>query len=299
MSASPRSEKKLDGPRTDRAFSLRPESDLFLLTCGRHEIPAVALAERPLEELWGRTTITTTIAVLRRGADVTLVDCGYARATCEDPYRELGVFQAAILGLSPKTTRSIAEQLEAVGIAVTQVKTIVATHLHLDHIGAFADFPNAELIVEDREYKAFRAGESPGYHRKDRARIAGAASRIVPWSADARWTGTADALQAGFDVHGDGRVRLVALPGHTAAAAAALLDGRLLHVGDAAFQAWEYRRRRASVYGALTASDADGYRAGLRAIGAFEEACTTHGIVVVTSHDRGQFEALASDAGAP
>jgi glyoxylase-like metal-dependent hydrolase (beta-lactamase superfamily II) len=295
VSASPLSEKKLDRPRTDRAFSLRPENDLFLLTCGHLEIPAVAFSERPLDDLWSRTTITTTVAVLRRGEAITLVDCGYASATCEDPYRELGVFHAAMLGLTPKATRSIVLQLADAGIAASQVRTIVATHLHLDHIGAFSDFPNAELVVEEREYEAFRAGKNPGYNQKDREVLARAASRITTWSAEERWMGTADALRDGFDVHGDGRVRLVGLPGHTQSSSAALLDGRLLHVGDAAFQAWEYRKRRASVYGALTAYDRAGYRAGLVALGAFEDACITHGIAVVTSHDREQWSALASD----
>lgn len=295
MSASPLSEKKLDRPRTDRAFSLRPENDLFLLTCGHLEIPAVAFSERPLDDLWSRTTITTTVAVLRRGEAVTLVDCGYASATCDDPYRELGVLQAAILGLTPRTTRAIVAQLAEVGIAASQVTTIVATHLHLDHIGAFSDFPNAELVVEEREYEAFRAGKNPGYHPRDREHLARARSRIVPWTAKERWTGTADALRDGFDVHRDGRVRLVGLPGHTLSSSAALLDGRLLHVGDAAFQAWEYRKRRASMYGALTAHDRAGYRAGLDALGAFEDACVTHGISIVTSHDREQWSVLASD----
>jgi glyoxylase-like metal-dependent hydrolase (beta-lactamase superfamily II) len=298
VSGPPLSEKKLDGPRTDRAFSLRAENDLFLLTCGHLEIPAVAFSERPLDDLWNRTTITTTVAVLRRGPAVTLVDCGYARATCEDPHRELGVVHAALLGLVPKATRSIVAQLADAGIAANQVTTIVATHLHVDHIGGFSDFPNAELIVEEREYRAFRTGKNPGYNRKDRELLERAAPRITTWSAQERWTGSAAALEAGYDVHGDGRVRLVALPGHTEASSAVLLDGRLLHVGDAAFQAWEYRKRRASMYGALTAYDRGGYRAGLSAIGAFEDACVTHGISVVTSHDRGQWEALASD-GAP
>lgn len=43
------------------------------------------------------------------------------------------------------------ESLEALGIAADEVDTVVITHLHYDHAGFIGAFPNASIVIQQRE----------------------------------------------------------------------------------------------------------------------------------------------------
>ncbi|MFN0089705.1 MAG: N-acyl homoserine lactonase family protein [Acidimicrobiales bacterium] len=55
--------------------------------------------------------------------------------------------------------RSAADGLAAVGVDAAQVSDVILTHLHYDHVGGFAEFPNARFHLQDREM-AFATGRS-------------------------------------------------------------------------------------------------------------------------------------------
>ena len=81
--------------------------------------------------------------VLRRGAEVILVDSGYddAEATARDrPIR-----------LNPH------EALAPLGLAPEDITTLIVTHLHYDHAGGLHLFPNATLHLQAAEM-AFATG---------------------------------------------------------------------------------------------------------------------------------------------
>jgi N-acyl homoserine lactone hydrolase len=48
----------------------------------------------------------------------------------------------------------IGPQLERIGIRPSDVRWVVMTHLHTDHAGGLAHFPDAEILVSRAEYKA-------------------------------------------------------------------------------------------------------------------------------------------------
>ena len=56
-------------------------------------------------------------------------------------------------------------QLRALGIAPRDVKTVVLTHMHIDHDGGLADFTASRVLVSPGELKAASgfAGEIRGY----------------------------------------------------------------------------------------------------------------------------------------
>ncbi|WP_298970524.1 N-acyl homoserine lactonase family protein [uncultured Roseobacter sp.] len=75
--------------------------------------------------------------VLRRGAEVILVDTGYdaAEATLRDrPIRQDPAASLAPLGLRPE-----------------DITTVIVTHLHYDHAGGLHLFPNARLHMQAAE----------------------------------------------------------------------------------------------------------------------------------------------------
>lgn len=198
--------------------------DCFFLTCGR-------LGPAP-----GRLTNTVAVAV-RDGGDVVLVDAGWSAEACADPARAIGRLRMLSLGVRVRASDAIVEQLRALGIEPSRVKTIVATHLHLDHVGGLADFPDAEVVLSEDELRAFRTTTGKlGYRARDLARTA--RIRTLQTAPAPAW-----GFQASADVFGGGEVVLLDARGHTAGSVAVALRGprgAFVHAGDAVYERWEY-----------------------------------------------------------
>lgn len=211
--------------------------------------------------------------------DVTLVDTGLGAAQCRDPHRELGL-TSVFLGVRSKTGDDLASQLEARGISRNRVKTILATHLHVDHVGGLVDFPDAEVVTTEDELNSARergfvhgfdvqALEKVGRFRM--ARFHGKAVHEFPASCPA----------FGED---DG-VTLLDAKGHTAgsvAVAVQLKDELLVHLGDSAYTLGEALRETQSPLAMRTSWDLERQRTTYRAIGRLARRPRTR---VVTSHD--------------
>jgi glyoxylase-like metal-dependent hydrolase (beta-lactamase superfamily II) len=94
------------------------------------------------------------------------------------------------------------------GLDPADVRYVIQTHLHADHVGAIAaleQFPKAEVIATraERHYAA-----APDWHLQQDY-IADDICR-----ADGRWVLLSDRDDR-YDVFGDGSIRLVFTPGHT------------------------------------------------------------------------------------
>lgn len=157
-----------------------------------------------------------------------LFDTGYAPL----PWRT-GPAGWAYRRLLPPTVppgASIGEQLGAGAATVTHV---VLSHLHPDHIGGLAAFPDATVVVTEPMRRTIanprlRAGVLTGLLP------AGLEPRlqVVPDRAF-RIDATTGLRTA--DPFGDGSYRLVDLPGHADGHVGALVEGRVLLAGDAAW----------------------------------------------------------------
>jgi N-acyl homoserine lactone hydrolase len=126
-------------------------------------------------------------------------------------------------------------QLSRLGVAPESVAHLVQTHLHIDHTGALGHFPGATVIVHARELAGARAGEPPHVHGYVRADFERAG---LDWRA----------LNGDHDVFGDGKIRLLETPGHSAGHMSLLLDldntGPVLLTADAVddMSQWDGRR---------------------------------------------------------
>jgi N-acyl homoserine lactone hydrolase len=123
----------------------------------------------------------------------------------------------------PKT---LASQLEAVGVKPAEIKYLAVSHTHPDHIGNVELFPQVMLLVQKAEYE----WPSPL-----------GAGRFKPEHPVTK-------LEGDHDVFGDGSVTIVATPGHTPGHQSLLVKlpktGALVLSGDAVhFKSnWENRR---------------------------------------------------------
>jgi glyoxylase-like metal-dependent hydrolase (beta-lactamase superfamily II) len=83
------------------------------------------------------------IWVLRREGETILVDTGYEKSEADRRGRPIS--------MDPR------EALKPLGIAAADVDKVIVTHLHYDHAGGLALFPNAKLYLQEAEM-AFATG---------------------------------------------------------------------------------------------------------------------------------------------
>ncbi|WP_147916829.1 MBL fold metallo-hydrolase [Ruania zhangjianzhongii] len=200
-------------------------SELRAYTCGRtqHDV-AQLIAGHPRE----RRTFASTVFCYTSGDRRVLFDTGYA----PQPWRTglAGRLYQRLLPPDLPPEQEIAAQLDPASIT-----HVVLSHLHPDHIGGLRHFPHAALVLHrgllaTLANPRLREGLLPGL--------------LPDWFADAtRDPGTVivDQFTPGpfgldtCDLFGDGSYQLVDLPGHARGHLGALIEGRVLLAGDAAW----------------------------------------------------------------
>jgi N-acyl homoserine lactone hydrolase len=161
--------------------------------------------------------------LLRHTDGLVVVDGGNPLAVAQDARAHWGGL-ADVFEVHMTEAQHCAAQLRALGVSPDSVTHVVQTHLHIDHTGALGHFPQASVVVHQRELEAARAAESPeasGYVRADYDR------------PELRW----QTVEGELDLFGDGAVRLLRTPGHSAGHVSLLLEladtGTVLLTADA------------------------------------------------------------------
>ena len=108
--------------------------------------------------------------------------------------------------LQPSQTREevIDKQLEKVGYSVGDVKIVITSHSHLDHIGNIEMFPDAIHVIQKKEL--YQAWWPEKFQR-------GGAHVMADYD-DAR-DFTYFELDGDYDLFGDGSLMVISTPGHT------------------------------------------------------------------------------------
>lgn len=177
-----------------------------------------------------------------------LWDAGYAMrmfdATEAWPYRAFRY--ATPLRLRPEL--DAARQLAARGLAPADVRRVIVSHFHADHIAGLLDFPQAEIVASAAALEGLRGASGLAALRR------GYLPALLPadLAARARPLPAFDGpplphLGPTHDLFGDGSLLLVALPGHARGQIGALLqtaDGPVLLAADGAWTRRSIRERR-------------------------------------------------------
>lgn len=152
-----------------------------------------------------------------------LWDTGLADAIAALPDGEAPADPRAIHWRRPKT---LASQLEQLGVTPSDIKYVAISHSHPDHIGNVEMFPQAMLLVQKAEY------EWPGVKNAPRFKPGHPVTKI----------------EGDRDVFGDGSVTIISTPGHTPGHQSLLVKlpktGAILLSGDAVHfkDNWDNRR---------------------------------------------------------
>jgi N-acyl homoserine lactone hydrolase len=110
-------------------------------------------------------------------------------------------------GLKPSQKRAdvIDEQIKKLGFTPDQVKAVITSHSHLDHIGNIKLFPKAVHVIQKKEL--YQAWWPEKFQR-------GGAFVMADFDGPARDFNFLE-LDGDYDLFGDGSVTVLSTPGHT------------------------------------------------------------------------------------
>lgn len=162
-----------------------------------------------------------------------LVDTGFGTRDYTNPTFTVRTF-AAFSAFSRDLEETAVRQVIRLGYDPANVKHIVVTHLHLDHVGGLPDFPQAKVHLYVDEYEAaMRPRNMEERYVCRREHWAHGPDWVVHSLQGDRWSGFDCTPPVKF---GSTEFFLVPLTGHTrghCAVVVRLPDGWLMHCGDA------------------------------------------------------------------
>lgn len=156
----------------------------------------------------GPRQITDSCYLIRHGDQQMIWDTGFA-AELKGKSQDLGK-----LVIHLDTT--LAEQLARVGLKPADIDVVGISHMHADHTGQAAEFPQAKLVIGKQDFEKTAGKDDP----------------FGPWRGSGK---PVTLLTADHDIFGDGSVVALHLPGHTPdhlALLVRLASGPVLLSGD-------------------------------------------------------------------
>ena len=148
----------------------------------------------------GRLRVPVPCYLIDHPGGKVLFDTGLHPSLAVDPGGRLGAL-GKFFDVEFTPEEVVSARLAAVGVDPGEIRFIVTSHLHFDHVGGNAEIPNARIVVQRPEWEA---GHDPHVARRN--------------SYDARDYDTGhDVLQVSgeHDLFGDGRVVCLPTYGHT------------------------------------------------------------------------------------
>jgi glyoxylase-like metal-dependent hydrolase (beta-lactamase superfamily II) len=184
---------------------------LYILNCGEGTAGDISRWSPGVNE--GKSMpFVDNCYLLKHASGWMLWDTGLADAIAAMPEGQKPADPKATHWFRPKT---LASQLDALGVKPADIKFVAVSHTHPDHVGNVEMFPQAMLYVQKAEYDWPGANNAP---------------RFKPEHPVTK-------LEGDKDIFGDGSVTIISTPGHTPGHQSLLVKlpktGALLLSGDA------------------------------------------------------------------
>lgn len=169
---------------------------------------------------WRRVRFPSTVGVIEHPtAGVVLFDTGYSERFFSETQRFPERLYRWVTPLTLPAGTDTVSQLRARGIEPEDVRWVIVSHFHADHIGGLRDFPRARFICSQQAYTAVRAmgrlqalrhAVLPGLLPDDFA------SRCSLLDSGGKTAALAElpGFETGWDIFQDGCLVAVPLPGH-------------------------------------------------------------------------------------
>jgi N-acyl homoserine lactone hydrolase len=209
-----------------------------------------------------------------------LIDTGFHAAVAADSRNPFGRFGGRMhRDIEMEAGQAVPAQLRERGIEPSEVATVVMTHLHSDHASGISEFPKATFVVSDKEWEAASSGgQFQGYFPRQ-------FDHAFDWRTldfDGSQADSFASFGRAFDLFGDGSVRLVFTPGHSAGHLSVVLrlkEREALIAGDAIYTLRTLRESRLP----YLMADEHLFRRSLREIQLYERE--TPDALIIPGHD--------------
>jgi N-acyl homoserine lactone hydrolase len=198
---------------------------ISIISTGSVEIRPDHVRGRGLPMLWWLLTSRRWTAarpinvyVIEHSDGLVLFDSGQDRRSVTEgdyfPGGIVGYFYRRLARFSIGDEDTLTRQLAAIGYNVADVRTVVLSHLHQDHIGGIAELPNAQIVVSTDEWR----GLSSPFAELDGILKHHILQPGIDW-LQVQTESVVDPAIAPFtsayDLAGDGTLLLLPTPGHT------------------------------------------------------------------------------------
>lgn len=236
---------------------------LARLDCGNATIKDfdAFFSDRPGLYAKGPRATTDSCYLIRHGDQVMVWDTGFSG--------ELKGKETDMGELVARLDATLVEQLAGGGVKPEDVDIVGISHMHPDHIGQAANFPDARLLIGKADFEGTAGKDDP----------------FGPWRGQGR---NVTLASGDVDVFGDGSVMALHLPGHTPDHLALLVNlpsGPVLLSGDL-YHSTEAREKRG-----IPPFNTDRAQT-LASMDRFEEIAKDRGAKVVIQHEPGDIGKL-------
>jgi N-acyl homoserine lactone hydrolase len=179
-----------------QAQTQRPDLMLWRLDCGTVEVPDLDFLSDTFAFSGQSRTVAVSCYLIRHGERLMLWDAGL-------PLSRLGDGQSSVGGGQARLTRPLVAQIADLGLDPAAISILALSHYHADHAGQAASFPGSALTMGAADWAVIN--EQTTTFNLDRTLFA-------PWTKSG---GKIDPVSGDRDLFGDGRVIMLATPGHT------------------------------------------------------------------------------------
>jgi N-acyl homoserine lactone hydrolase len=184
------------------------------------------------------------VFVLEHPEGLILFDAGLDAAVQTNPrYVDSAIgrfFMHRLFRLNRQPEETLTNKLAGLGFDALDVRKVVVSHLHFDHVGGIAEVPLADLLVSRDEW-AQLSGPHPERDFIFREHIERPEARWRLVDFEPAEDPLCTPFDGCYDVMNDGSIVLVPTPGHTPGSLSALVrvEGKppILLVGDLTYQA--------------------------------------------------------------
>lgn len=236
------------------------------------------------------TVIPCPVFLIRHpSAGAILVDTGLHPSIATDGEQNFGRLATRMSSPKVEPDGDAPAQLRKRGLDPGEIPVIVMTHLHIDHTSAISEFPNSTFVVSEIEWQEATNGRRPTMNAYRRIHLDFAFDyRTIDF--DRGGIDSYATFGRSFDLFGDGSIRIVYTPGHSAghmSVVARLRDREFVIGGDAAYT---LAQLQGDAPLAPRPFDAHNYRRSLQELRLFSREFPA--AIVTPGHDMGFYEGL-------
>lgn len=239
------------------------------------EIGRLETSARTLTQREGRITLPVPSWLIEHDGQTALFDTGQ-HADLQHSKDRLGP-AAPFFNPDLPADETLTARLEAADVDPATIDIMVFSHLHFDHSGGTGEIPNARIVVQRAEWEA---GHQPDLIES---------GAYLPQDFDLGHD--LELIDGDHDVFGDGRVRCLPTPGHTAGHQSLRVEldsGPVILTGDCIYLEWMLEEMAVPRFG----HDIDQQLESMRALQAHRDE---HGCKLLFGHDADQFAALPAE----